>query len=130
MKWENQTAKDARVAGKRVTGGGGGGGGSKQRLPDLQTRITQRIARYLAQQENILPAPTNVTYVLKVFTKTNHQHIIWTVWRRAKIVQTVIGHLGHPPPAPLVSQVAHQDSMQILPTATLVSLVPWDFSRK
>ena len=127
MKWDKQAATDANLAGKRVTDGGGG---PKQWLPSLHTKTAQRIACYLVQQEDILPAPTDVTYVLKVFTKTNHQHIIWTVWRRAKIVQTVIGHLGHPPPAPLVSQVAHQDSMQILPTATLVSLVPWDFSRK
>ena len=127
MKWGNQTAKDAQVARKRVTGGGGG---LKQLLPSLQTRTHKRIARTLAQQEDFLSTPTYVTYVLKVFTKTNHQHIIWTERRRAKIVQTVIGHLGHPTRASLVSQVAHQDSMQILATTTSVPLVLWDFFRK
>ena len=127
MNWEKQAAKDARVAGKRMTDGDGGLIISNQ---GTTTWINQTSARNLAQQEHFLSALTNVKYVLTVFTKRKHQHIIWTVWRRAKIVQTVIGHQGHPPRAPLVSKRAHQDSMQMLSTATPVPPVRWDFSRK
>ena len=83
MKRDEQAAKAAKLAGKRVTDGGGG---PKQWLPGLQTRTTEAIARYLAQQEDFLSPPTNVNCVLLVFTKMDHQHIILTERRRVKVV--------------------------------------------